>query len=870
MMNNDEYDKTVIGLGFARNTYAVNRKTCLSWNKKKRTWTSTLHSPLSTLPGLRRLTFHPDLCVLSDMHKHRLSLGILFALISLLLLFVVAQRYPQQQSQSVLFVVSATPETDIEEVTVEVRHAGRTSTLALDPCPSEKTSEWRSEWKTGAPFVLLPLRILVTRKGSDIVEEAGVFTEPLHSGLNRVACVLEPEKNGAYKAFRTSVAGTAQQVIQSEVYRVVAKAAAAIAVLLFVLWSASRFSKSSAGLTATDVRTGRGEHLTMTGIDIVIWLLLAAAWTWPAIQAGDHVLVGRHYDTMGTAWVIDATPRILQGFEDAMTAWPVSADYRRLDSFMLLLFSLLFRGLGAARAHGLFQIIGVATSAWAVQGFARAAGARRPFDMISGLSFAFSGLAAHAILEGHIYHVMSPWLPLFAWVWLRSLSTSSPWRMGLLAGALFCLSMLTSAYQGLAATVVAAGFLMGFSLKKRAFPWKPTLAVVAVVLPIATMLMYMYRGGGELSRDMTAETAHHASAHLMSMLGATPEQDRVFHSLALELSPVMLALLIVAPVVLRKLRPYRTLMWTASAGLLLAIGPSFAAGDNHVLFRTPLALLMDTPFEVLLRFPIRFAWILNLCAGTLAAIVATALSARRPRTACILLLLALLHPFVGIRLPARQRSLTWETPTAYAADTGPVLDLFPVQAWPPQFDEIWFHILACTYQMDHKRPIAANGVDTSPESLPQLRLGQWATRNLLTGKAEDVKTALSSLGFRTLVFHADYYLPDERSKLDSALRQFETSRRESVNGGLHVIAQSVPPPATELTQKHRSEFYETLVADRSKELFVETLHASPPRVYSTQNDWVAMAGVLAYLAIAAAWLLRQAGGIRQAASAKAC
>ncbi|MBT7304035.1 MAG: hypothetical protein HN849_31165 [Victivallales bacterium] len=596
-------------------------------------------------------------------------------------------------------------------------------------------------------------------------------------------------------------------------------------------------------------------------LDLTIWLLLAAAWTWPAALAQHHEIVGRHYDSMGTTWVMHSAPRFSHQFKDAMSAWPTVADYRRMDSFVLVFLSILLSSFSAAKLHGLFQIIGVATSAWAAQGLARAMGARRPWDMIGGLCFAFSGLAAHALIEGHMYHIMCPWLPLFVWAWYRAMCENQKWHYGTIAGVLFCLSLLTSAYLGVSAALIAAGLFLATVIRKRTVPWLQTLAASAIALPVILAILHLYGGDGDgLSRDMTVSTALQASAHCLSVLGATPELDRVQHSLALELSPLLLALVIVAPVVLGKRSPYRVLMWIAVSGLLLSIGPGFSVSDDQALFRTPLSLLANTPLKVVLRFPIRFAWICNLCGGILAAAVVTQLSLSGRRTAWLLLLLALLLPFAATRLPARQRTLTWSTPDVYATCAAPILDLFPVQAWPPNFDEMWFHHLACAYQTDHGLTIAANGMHTTPEGQPQVRLGQWTTRQLLAGHSDEAAAMLSALGFKTIVFHSDLFLQQDRERLNAALLEFGSTQIESTNSSVRVIAQAIPQLSPALPEQERIERYEKLIdaldATPGGEPLVETLHTTLTWPHTSGNHIAALVGMAVYTLTAIGWFLK--------------
>ncbi|MDP6931337.1 MAG: hypothetical protein QGG40_00405, partial [Myxococcota bacterium] len=188
------------------------------------------------------------------------------------------------------------------------------------------------------------------------------------------------------------------------------------------------------------------------------WLLLASAWTWPALLSGPGRMVGRHFDLPGTLWTLGSADRLVYGLEDTLTAWPWGADYTALDSYLMVPLGWFLQSIDPVRLHGLLQVLGVAVCAWMAECFATTLGARRPWSLLAGLSFGFSGLAANALLEGHVYHVLDPWLPGFAWAWWRATSPDGRVRHGLLAGAAFAATLFTTGYLGMAAAVIAVGF----------------------------------------------------------------------------------------------------------------------------------------------------------------------------------------------------------------------------------------------------------------------------------------------------------------------------------------------------------------------------------------------------------------------------
>ena len=62
---------------------------------------------------------------------------------------------------------------------------------------------------------------------------------------------------------------------------------------------------------------------------LLFWLGLSVAWTWPACLSNNAVVVGRHFDTPGTLWVIGTASRLFSSV-DPLTAAPLGADLTRL------------------------------------------------------------------------------------------------------------------------------------------------------------------------------------------------------------------------------------------------------------------------------------------------------------------------------------------------------------------------------------------------------------------------------------------------------------------------------------------------------------------------------------------------------------
>lgn len=491
----------------------------------------------------------------------------------------------------------------------------------------------------------------------------------------------------------------------------------------------------------------------------LFWAALATAWTWPALRAGSH-LVGRHFDTLGTAWSISAAPRLLrEGLIDPLTAFPELADYRAFDSFLLLPLASALAWLDPARAHGWLQILGLALSAWAAEGFAREVGARRPWTLLAGISFAFSGLAAWALLEGHVYHLFNPWLPLFARAWWRALHTRQTPLWGALAALGFVATLLTTGYLGMSAALVAVLFFAGAVHKRRA--WLPAVTAAVVVAPFAAAYVHLMGSAGA-AREVSRVQLQLGSASLLRLAGPTPELDRAEHSSGLALCAVSVALCLLAP---RLIKGWKSLLLPALVALLLGLGPALQLGDGLAI-PLPLGWLADGPLGSLVRFPARLMWVCALCLGALAARVATELEHRRGTP--LLLVMALVGVFVVQRVPWRQAERPAALPSVYALAEGPVLDFFPEAMNPNGEQDAWFTGIACWYQARHGLPIADDCVAVPVENSPRVRLSRELAQDLLLQR-DEARERLETEGFVALAVHPDSFREADRARLQGWL-----------------------------------------------------------------------------------------------------
>ena len=477
---------------------------------------------------------------------------------------------------------------------------------------------------------------------------------------------------------------------------------------------------------------------------LLFWLGLSVAWTWPACLSNNVVVVGRHFDTPGTLWVIGTASRLFSSI-DPMTAVPLGADLTRLDSYLLLPISRVFESLGPGRIFGWLTIVGVALNAWAAQHFARAVGAKSPWTILAGVGFGFCGLAATGLLEGHIYQVFNPWLPWFgAALWRSSAEDGTP-RQAVLAAALFVLCWLTTAYVG----VVALGLAVVVLWLAPQRP-KPLLGGMAVFLSVYVL---WYLSGDAASRE-SLEGLNPMSAHLGGLLAATPEIDRAEHSMAPIIYGWMLGLVVMARSVLGGGR-WTALMVAGGGAVLMSLTPGFAASPEWVLIPANLNWV-PAPVAALLRFPIRFAWLWSLCGGVLAAVVATRLAPKWGRWGWLVLIVVFAEAFIRVGTPYRTEYRYIEAPSQLTQQPGPILEMLPVTDNRGVNWDRWLANFSCIEQLSHGQAIAEDCIHTKPRKL-RSKLNVWLQDRLLSEQTEGVEATLAALGFKTVMVRPDLF-----------------------------------------------------------------------------------------------------------------
>lgn len=521
---------------------------------------------------------------------------------------------------------------------------------------------------------------------------------------------------------------------------------------------------------------------------LLLFLLVSIAWTWPAARLDPDVLVTRQFDLYPTVWLLGRARDVPLDLVHAGSAWPVGELLARADSFVLLALGWI-NPFDPRVAVALLTVLGPALSAWAAERCAaRAFGVPEPASWVAGLAYGFSGVAATAVLEGHVYHAFDPWLPLLVWAAVRATAPDGRAHHGLLAGLAWALALFTTAYAGVVGALVLAG--LGLRAGRRSLALLPA-ALVAV--PAGLWYVSIYRVGGGFSdgHPTTPEQAWNAgTTTLATLAGWSDAVDLRAHSVGAPLGLLTVGLCVLAPVVLRGRPGWRTLLALGALGVFLSLGRYIRVESGGTAFWTPVSLLMRLPGVEVFRFPARFAWLWALGGGLVAARVFAELATSRwlVRTGVAL---AIGQVFLGTGLPWRLRAQAGGVPSAYTSGEGAVLDLWPRAADRSSGElELWARALGCYYQAFHRRPTLEVCLGTSVDS-PRERVDRWLTKGLLRGDTGLVE-GLQALGIGAVVLHAGLYRAGDREALAAALTERLGEATRSTDGGESVWAWSVP------------------------------------------------------------------------------
>jgi hypothetical protein len=553
----------------------------------------------------------------------------------------------------------------------------------------------------------------------------------------------------------------------------------------------------------------RRQHACTLGL----FLVVSALFSWPLVTAPGSIHVSRQFDLYSLLWLVDAMGSPEASLHYSQTSWPVGESLNRMDSFLIAGLAWLGHGILSGRVlAAILALLGPAISAFAAERVAAVHfGARWPWSILAGLSYAFSGMAATSLLEGHIYALVNPWLPLLLGAMMTTLGPQGRPRDGALAALWWVLCLLTSAYTGIAASLLVI-VVAGASRFWKRDDWRPAIAAGTGMLVVGLGYAALFAQSGASVRDPTEGMASDplkvmmaGSVHLDSLAGWTGIMDLHLHSVTGTLGFSVLVLSLLSPLILG--RTQGMLVVLATLGIVLSFGPLIQLSDGGLNLPAPISLLgLLGDKASFFNFPSRMLWLAHLALGILAAVVMTRLSERLDKRWCLPILgFALVDVFFGTGTPLRTARVPLDVPSVYALAPSDraILEL------GPQFGSFGTDLslltnnLGCANQSSHGRPVANQCLGTTVGSGTR-SLNRWLNaavyqRSLL----RDVPQALGEMGFGAIVVRPDLYAEQDRRAVIGVLTQvLGEPLGQSTDAGEYLVMFQVPEVATTPTSRH--------------------------------------------------------------------
>ena len=555
------------------------------------------------------------------------------------------------------------------------------------------------------------------------------------------------------------------------------------------------------------------------------FLLLSFAFSWPLVLAPLSQHVSQQWDMYTLVWLMQAVSAEDAAWVFSGSAWPLGEPLYRMDSFLMASVAALFGGwLDPWVFPALWTLLGPVLSAWAAERVAaRIFDARWPWSLIAGGCFGFCGMAVTSLLEGHVYALLNPWLPLLLGSWVLALREDGTLRQGLFAGVCWSLCLLTSAYTGLVATLLVLVVASPIVVHRKT-SWRGLAGAALTSLPVGLAYVRMFVTHGESVRTPTTASIGDplrvldaGSIHLDTLAGWNGAVDMVKHSVSGPLGYTALCLALFAPIVVAHRKYVKTLMALALVGLVFALGPQLQLHDDDL--NIPLVLygvgvLGDA--ASFFHFPSRLLWLCTLGMGMLGAVVATHIAEKRHVKWAIPLLLFMVVDVLCITgAPFRTCPVSRVAPTIYqeAPASLAVLDLFPEFGTFNADMSLYVNNLSCSYQVEHRRPIASQCLGTTVGKGPRVVLSKWLSGVFLSNQGlEEVVPSMQALGFGAIVLHPDFYSHTDRPLMIAGLTEaLGPPSAVRTDGGEHLMLFTVPN-ATASTQDARLAGYSDIEA----------------------------------------------------------
>jgi hypothetical protein len=546
---------------------------------------------------------------------------------------------------------------------------------------------------------------------------------------------------------------------------------------------------------------------TRHGLTVLFFLAVSLGFSWPLAADPTQIHITQQFDIYSLVWLAQAMGADDAGWTFARTAWPMGEPLNRIDSFVLA-------GMAWAGGSGVdpwwypaaLILLGPVLSAWAAEHFARVhLGADWPWSLIAGMGFAFSGMTATAVLEGHVYVLLVPWLPLLAGAWIRVVGGQGGWGLGVMSGLWWALCLLTSAYIGIGATLIVIFLGLG-GLWSRTVSWRGVWAAAGVALPVGAAYSWAFVSAGAGSRALSTTTAGESTVvmdagalHLDSLAGWHGLTDPGMHSMTGTIGFTALSLAMFAPFLARG---DRRLMWCLVMGLgalLLALGTRLQlVQDDLRIFWLLHPLSWAPELTSFFQFPGRLMWVAGLGLGAGAAVAGTVLARRHgPVLAAPLLLFSIGDVLFTTGMPFRGQVVHHSSPEVYemVSPDRAILDLIP-EFLPMQSDlALYVNNLGCSHQSAHRRALASRCLGTTLGTGPRAVVGAWLSESVL-GEAVDgaaVVSELQALGFGAVVMHPDLYSRVDRASLVQGLEAaLGPPAVISTDGGEHLVMYALP------------------------------------------------------------------------------
>ena len=547
----------------------------------------------------------------------------------------------------------------------------------------------------------------------------------------------------------------------------------------------------------------RRQHLWTLGL----FTLVSVVFSWPLATDPAGIHVSRQFDLYSLLWLMDAMGSADAGLTYSQSSWPVGESLNRMDSFVVAALAFVGQGLISAQLlAGLVVLLGPVASAFAAERVAaQHFGARWPWSLLAGLGYAFTGMAATSMLEGHVYALVNPWLPLLLGHLIQALQADGTPKQGGLAALWWTLCLLTSVYTGIAATILVC-VVVAYSRFWTREDWRPAITAGTTMMVVGLAYAALFTMSGATVRDPTQgmesdplKVMMAGSIHLDSLAAWTGITDAHRHSVTGALGFSMITLGLMAPLVLRRVP--RLLVVLVATGLLLALGPRIQLSGGGLNIPGPitvLALLGDK--ASFFNFPSRMLWLAHLGLGILAAVVATRLSERVDKRWCLPLLgMAAVDVMICTGAPFRTQAVPHEAPSIYAQAPP---DRAIVELWP-EFGSFGTDLalltnnLGCAHQSSHQRPMANQCLGTTVGAGTR-SLGRWLNaavyqRSLIN----EVPQALGEMGFGAVVVRPDLYTEQDRTAVLGVLTQsLGKPTAETTDGGEHLVMFTVPEVET--------------------------------------------------------------------------